>query len=282
MNIFNMKDYLKDIIKSLNNINTTITNMDKKVNYYINNNTPTFNEHTKKEKEEEPSSNIQNDSKQDSNYEEKINKLTELADFHKSRSEKTWKDLKHLRNVVDSVSSEKRELELKVKSLEKDLEKLQTENQILTDENKALHIYKNRIENNELKELKLLTKIKKIICSSDKGKSFWDSISSKVEDNGDLDKKSADTEKKPTVNTSYDFTIAGITKTRSQWRDEWNLSEYKLRYRINHNWDNLEILFGKDFKYTDAKKFYKKYPNAILYDNLDNAIKDKLKNELNI
>lgn len=283
MNIFNMKDYLKDIIKSLNNINITITNMDKKINYHINNHLDMENKPLKKEEKIETNDKIKEIEQQNGEYKTKIDELTKDVDFHRNRSVKTWDELKRLRNVVDNLSSEKKELELKLVSLKSDLERVRLDNSVFVEENKKLNEYKEKIKNKELKELEYLKKIKKMICTSEKGEAFWNSISDKVIEKDDLDSREIISKKEPIEsNSSYDLTIAGITKTRSQWRSEWDIPKERLRYRIKQKWDNLEILFGRDFKYNDAKRFYIKYPEAILYDSLNEKIKSKLRSELKI
>lgn len=355
MNIFNKNNYLEKIINALNEQYRIIYSIDRKINHYVDNHTQSttsvfdnkfereeINEYIKEITDENsPSICIDEINKlkrlyiekadelndEIEIYKNKIEKLTKDVAFQENRSNKNFEEVKRLRNTIDNILAEKRNLEKKnslieseIKTLKdineskvdvKELDNLKEENKLLTDKinsfdrlkeklNKEIEFQKNRsnsnweelkilkveynklLEENKkntekgLKELQSLRNIKNAICSNERGATFWKAISNTI---GELDDCEYIENVQAKTNVSYNLTIAGITKTRAEWRKEWDIPKSRLRYRIEQKWDNLEILFGKDFKYSDAKKFYEKYPDALLYDTLDNKIKKKLKEE---
>jgi len=179
-------------------------------------------------------------------------------------------DTKELKELECYNNIDKNNLE-EIKFLKSECTRLSEENQHL--------IQMNTFNEEALKELEYLREIQNAICYTPNGSEFWESISNNINNVKDYIYIVKKPEK---TNGSYNLTIAGITKTRVEWCDEWGITNDCLRYRIKRQWDNLELLFGKNFTYYNAQRFYTKYPDALLYDTLNADIKNKLINECNL
>lgn len=254
MKILNLKNYLNQVIHILNNMNLTIDNIDKKLDCIGVKNRVSIEEIDK------PKVNLEANLIDEN--EKLINRLNDII-LEKANLEE---ENNLLREQINSLTVEKNNLSESVKDIS----------------DSSIVMTKKEFEKMEMikKEFAQLKKVKNAIYSNEKGKIFWDNVSRTVGVK-DINEDKLSSSKKG-LNGSYDLTIAGITKTRTEWREEWGLSKGQLRHRIESNWDNLEMLFGKNFKYIDAKRFYKKYSNAVLYDTLDESIKEKLKENIDI
>lgn len=185
-----------------------------------------------------------------------------------------------LKKEIDSLLSQNKSLHKKIDELKATAKRIFVENIAAIDDINESH----KKDKNELEHLK---SIKNILCESKEGKVFWqilkESIDTKTKkENKEIseNKNNSNCIKNKSKRRNSNLTIAGITKTRLEWSNEWDIATDILRYRVKHNFDNLELIFGRDLRYIDIKKFYQKYPEAVLYDTLNKDIREKLKKDL--
>lgn len=180
-------------------------------------------------------------------YKNKIESLKKQVAFHEGRSNKNFDEVKKLRNVVDTISSEKRQIEKQVELLKKELDNIKVipVEGLSNVNNETINELESKINNLEKNKEKLL---KEIDFQKNRNKTNWDEIKSlkqRIEDleaeKNDLilnSKHSEDANNKEDVDklkielvqlkSEYEGTISELRVTNDKIQNEINL--YKTKY----------------------------------------------------
>lgn len=184
-------------------------------------------------------------------YKNKIEALTKQVAFHEGRSNKNFEEVKKLRNVVDNMSSEKRNMEKQVASLTKELDAVKSNpvENISEVSNDKIAELENKIKQLEHTKEKLS---KEVEFQKTRNKNNWDEIKSlkhtieslEVEKKDlevkiqEVNIKSVDVNNKEDVDklkielvqlkSEYEGTISELRVTNDKIQNELNL--YKTQY----------------------------------------------------
>lgn len=201
-------------------------------------------------------------------YEIKIEELNKNVTFHENRSNKNFEEVKRLRTLIDSLNAEKKSLDKKITSLDKEVENLK---------NSQIEYDVNELENLNSENKNLLEKIssleqtkenleKEVLFHKGRSKENWDklkelksSYESAIKDNEILKSKVKELVNDKTNNSNSEKNKLDFIQAKNEYENtisELRLHNDKLQNELNLYSSKYSESTLEELEYLKAIKRY--------------------------